>query len=99
VDPLELVMVKEVMSPLESSEATAALPSFFAYADGTARKAAETMATEGLETMQVIDRGSQQVCGTISLNDLLRGRIRSVARENERLRLFGYVPPEQGGHN
>lgn len=99
VDPLELVMVKEVMSPLESSEATVTLPSFFVYADGTAREAAETMAIEGLETLQVIDRGSQQVCGTISLNELLRGRVRSVARENERLRLFGYVPPEQGGHN
>lgn len=99
VDPLELVMVKEVMSPLESSEATVTLPSFFVYADGTAREAAETMAIEGLETLQVIDCGSQQVCGTISLNELLRGRVRSVARENERLRLFGYVPPEQGGHN
>jgi H+/Cl- antiporter ClcA len=94
VDPLELVMVKDVMTPLESSEATDALPSCFAYADGTTRAAAETMATEGLATMLVVDRGSQRVCGMISQNDLLRGRLRSVARENERLRLFGHVPPE-----
>ena len=57
------------------------------------------MATEGLGTLPVVDRASQQVCGTISLNELIRGRTRSVERESERLRLFNYVPPEGGGHN
>jgi CIC family chloride channel protein len=76
-----------------------ALPAHYVYADGTARGAAEIMATEGLATLPVVDRTSQQVCGTISLNELLRGRTRSVERESERLRLFAYVPPEQGGHN
>lgn len=99
VDPLELVMVRDVMTPLESSETIAALPLYFAYADGTTRAAAETMAIEGVATMPVIDRESQRVCGTISWNDLLRGRLRSVTRENERLRLFGQAPPSRGGHN
>jgi chloride channel protein, CIC family len=49
--------------------------------------------------LPVVERKSQQICGTISLSDLLRGRSRSVERESERLRLFNYVPPEQGGHN
>jgi hypothetical protein len=57
------------------------------------------MATEGLAALPVVDRSNQQVCGTISLNELLRGRTRSLERESERLRLFDYVPPEQGDHN
>jgi chloride channel protein, CIC family len=103
VDPLELVIVRELMSPLSVPAPVpgvkAKLPEFYAYADGNARGAAEIMATEGLETLTVIDRGTRQACGTISLSDLLRGRVRTVERENERLRLFDHVPPEQGGHN
>jgi hypothetical protein len=52
-----------------------------------------------LEILAVVDRGTKQVCGELSLKDLLHGRGRSKERESERLRLFGYVPPEQGGHN
>lgn len=99
VDPLELVIVKELMSPLSTSGAPEILPASYVYADETARGAAELMATEGLETLTVVNRSSRQICGMISLNDLLRGRTRSVERENERLRLFNYVPTEQGGHN
>jgi CIC family chloride channel protein len=93
------VIVKELMFPLSTSGAQETLPAFYVYADETARGAAELMATEGLETLTVVDRSTQQVCGTISLNNLLHGRTRSVERENERLRLFNYVPTEQGGHN
>jgi chloride channel protein, CIC family len=103
VDPLELVIVRELMSPLSVTAsgpgANAKLPEFYAYADGTSRSAAEIMATEGLETLMVIDRATRKVCGTISLSDLLRGRVRTVERENERLRLFDHVPAESGGHN
>ena len=98
VDPLELVIARDVMSPLES-EADGALPESFIYSDETARAAAELMATEGLQTLAVVDRKSRRVRGEISLNELLRGRAKSVERESERLRLFGYVPPEEGGHN
>ena len=99
VDPLELVLVREVMSPLAAGAATIPLSNVFAYADSTTRGAAETMATEGLERISVVDRTSGQPCGELSLKDLLRGRGRSLERESERLRLFGYVPPELGGHN
>jgi chloride channel protein, CIC family len=57
------------------------------------------MATEGLEIVPVVDRATRKVCGTLALHELLHGRTRSIERESERLRLFGYVPPEQGGHN
>src|ERR1700691_4853566 len=88
VDPLELVMVRELMTPVPRTKA--ALPPLYTYSDGTARGAAEMMATEGLATLPVIDRKSQEVCGTISLSDLLRGRTRSMERESERLRLLSY---------
>jgi hypothetical protein len=54
------------------------------------------MATEGLENLPVVDRRTNQVCGELLLKDLLHGRGRSKERESERLRLIGYVPPEQG---
>jgi chloride channel protein, CIC family len=98
VDPLELVIVRELMS-LEHLWDQPRLPKAYVFSDATARAAAERMATDGLQELAVVDRKSQKVCGTISINDLLRGRSRSVERENERLRLFNYVPPEQGGHN
>ena len=99
VDPLELVLVREVMSPLPAGPATIAVPRVFAYADATTRGAAEIMATEGLDTIPVVDRTTGQPCGELSLKDLLRGRERSRERESERLRLFRYVAPESGGHN
>jgi chloride channel protein, CIC family len=99
VDPLELVLVRDVMSVPQENGSTQPLPSVYAYADETTRGAAETMATEGLEILPVVDRGTKQVCGELSLKDLLHGRGRSRERESERLRLFRYVPPEQGGHN
>ena len=99
VDPLELVLVREVMSPLAEESSREPLPRVFAYADATTRGAAEIMATEGLERMPVVDRATGQACGELSLRDLLRGRERTLSRESERLRLFGYIPPELGGHS
>ncbi len=99
VDPLELVLLRDLMSPLATPQTKEPLPEFYAYEDGTARAAAELMATEGMETLPIVNRATRQVCGTLSLHDLLRGRTHSVERESERLRLFNYVPPEEGGHN
>jgi H+/Cl- antiporter ClcA len=99
VDPLELVIIRDLMSPLPVIHAKGALPEFYAYEDGTARGAAEIMASEGLATLPVVDRSTRKICGEISLSDLLRGRTQSIERESERLRLFNYIPPEQGGHN
>ena len=85
-------MVRELMTPVPQTKA--ALPPLYTYSDGTARGAAEMMATEGLATLPVIDRKSREVCGTISLSDLLRGRTRSMERESERLRLLSYPLPD-----
>lgn len=96
VDPLELVILRDLMATSTESNAKD-LPPVYAFADNTARSAAELMATEGLSTLPVVDRENRTVIGTISVNDLLRGRSRAVERENERLRLFGYHP--DGEHN
>jgi H+/Cl- antiporter ClcA len=90
VDPLELVLVREVMSPLAANCPANTLPSFYAYDDSTTRGAAEIMATEGLEALPVVERTTGQICGELSIRGLLRGRERSIERESERLRLFGY---------
>jgi CIC family chloride channel protein len=94
VDPLELVIVRELMSE-EDVWDQLRLPEAYVFSDATARAAAERMAADGLQTLAVVDRKNQKVCGTISINDLLRGRNRSVERESELLRLFGYVPPQE----
>jgi len=51
------------------------------------------------EVNLIMDRATGQICSELSLKDLLRGRGRSLERENERLKLFNYVPFEQRGHN
>jgi CBS domain-containing protein len=99
VDPLELVTLRDLMSPVTGSGTEDTLPEFYAYADETARAGAELMAIETLAILPIVDRESERVCGSISLHDLLRGRTRSIERESERLRMFGYVPAEEGGHN
>ena len=98
VDPLELVLVREVMSPPAASASVTPRPDFYAYTDSTTRGAAEVMAAEGLEVLPVVDRATGHVCGELSLKDLLRGRGRSFERESERLRLFGYIPTQLNGH-
>jgi chloride channel protein, CIC family len=91
VDPLELVIVSELMSPAQKPEISTeagVLPEIFTYADGTCRGAAELMATEGVASIAVVDRATRQVSGTLTLQNLLRGRSKAVLREKERLRLF-----------
>jgi chloride channel protein, CIC family len=92
VDPLELVLVREVMSHLPADTPAAPKPDFYTYADSTTRGAAEIMSSEGLETLPVMDRASGLLCGELTLKDLLSGRGHSVRRERDRLRLFRHVP-------
>jgi chloride channel protein, CIC family len=89
VDPLEIVIIKDLMSPLsENPPSGEKLPDIFVYADGTCRSAAELMATEALASLPVVDRKTDRISGTITLQDLLKGRSKAVTRENERLSLI-----------
>jgi chloride channel protein, CIC family len=92
IDPLEIVMVRELMSSVGEGfvlDGKAALPEHFIYADCTCRSAAELMATEGVGSLLVADRGTQRISGEITIQDLLKGRNKAVVRETERLRLAG----------
>jgi hypothetical protein len=102
IDPLEMVIVRNLMSPISphvnSVEATMT-PEFFIYSDCTCRSAAELMATERMASLPVLDRATQRINGTITLQDLLKGRSRAVVRENERLRLISHFNNARGEHN
>lgn len=89
VDPLETVLVAEVMSSQpEAQPAPEKLPDVFAYTDQTCRAVAEEMATTGLLHLAVVDRDTDQIVGSIGAVELLAGRRRAVKRESERLIAF-----------
>ncbi len=89
IDPLEIVIIRDLMSPLSGNvPPSSALPEVFAYSDSTGRRAAEIMATEGCAVLPVVDRGTNRISGSISLQDLLKGRSKAVVREHERLTLM-----------
>jgi chloride channel protein, CIC family len=92
VDPLEMISVMEVMpepddEPVLVSEASSS--DDFAFTDEPCREVAERMAVSGVHSMPVLDRQTRAVLGTVSVQDLLRGRRKSVQRESHRLRVFG----------
>ena len=85
VDPLETVLVAEVMSPLPESQPIPEEQSdVFAFTDQTCRAVAEEMATTGALRLLVVDRDTNRVCGSIGAVELLAGRRRAVERESER---------------
>jgi CIC family chloride channel protein len=88
VDPLEIVIIRDLMSPLSGNVSSGELPEVFVYADGTCRSAAELMATEALVSLPVVDRETDRISGNITLQDLLKGRSKAVVREKERLSLI-----------
>jgi len=93
VDPLETVIVAEVMTELsvdaeEKGSESAQSPSIFAYSDETCREVAEEMATTGVMSMPVLDRETSLVCGHIGARELLIGRQRAVVRESMRRKVF-----------
>lgn len=89
VDPLETVIVADVMTEAEARPGVA-LPEIFAYSDETCRAVAEEMATSGSLTMPVVDRETGAVCGTVGAAELLAGRRRAVQRESERSIAFAF---------
>jgi H+/Cl- antiporter ClcA len=92
-DPLETVSLVEVMSELGPQDCAerapeTPLPEVYAFTDETSRAVVEKMAVSGLTKLLVIDRATNLVCGTVSLQDLLLGRRKLVKRERERQRVF-----------
>jgi chloride channel protein, CIC family len=101
VDPLEMICVGDVMAALseemkEVGDEAEQLPEVLAYADETCRAVAEEMAMTGVVKMQVVDRETGLVCGSISAQELLIGRRRAVVRESQRSRSFQLDPKQEG---
>jgi hypothetical protein len=85
VDPLEIVIVSELMSPVphvQTFSSSGSLPELFTYADGTCRGAAELMATEGVASIPVVDRATHRVNGTHCKTCFADAAGRSSGREN-----------------
>ena len=90
VDPLEVLLVREVMSPAVGVAVTGR-PSVVAYEGETLRTVAYRMAESGLLTLPVVaSADGRRVVGTISLPQLLEGRLRDLreARHAERVLTF-----------
>jgi len=92
-DPLETVSLMEVLmelGPQSTADAAqeAELPEIYAFSDETSRAAIEKMAIAGIDTLLVVDRSSNAVCGSVTLQDLMLGRRKLAKREQERLRIF-----------
>jgi CIC family chloride channel protein len=98
VDPLELVIVAEVMTELPPGDAVKVdqcdnLPEIYVYSDETCRAIAEEMATTGLMSFLVINRETNLLVGSVGAAELLAGRRRAVQRESERSIAFQFELP------
>src|SRR5579862_2467228 len=88
-DPLETVSVLKIMNETEPPlPDSTILPDVYAFTDETSRAAAEKMAAADLSSLPVIDRVTGAILGIITLSDLLRGRQKSIQREQDRQRVF-----------
>jgi H+/Cl- antiporter ClcA len=98
VDPLELLFVDEVMSTdaLTGGVAIVGVGQLVSYRDETLRAAVYRMAESGVTRLPVVnaDRPAE-VVGILTLEDLLRARVRHLEEERDRERVL-HVGPRSG---
>ena len=95
VDPLEVLLVREVMSTYEGDAVNEPRP-VVAYPGETLRTVAYRMAESGLLTLPVVaGHQDSRVVGTITLPQLLEARLRDLreARHAERVLTFRPITP------
>ena len=81
VDPLEILFVADVME-VAGARAGPAPVAAVVHADDTLRHVANAMAEHGVTTMPVVDRGdASHMLGTVTLEQLLQGRLRDLHEE------------------
>ncbi len=93
IDPLEVILVHEVMTPASPDNAmnggTTASGRLSVSCDETLRRVANRFATAGTDAATVVDpRDPGRPIGTIMLADLLEARLRDHREEHERARLL-----------
>jgi hypothetical protein len=94
VDPLEVLMVDEVMDASPAAAARAGTD-LVVRPDDTLREVAERMATAGVT--RAVVRGDGPVEGLVTLEHLLEGRLRDVREEVDRERVLRPPLPLFGG--
>ena len=88
VDPLEVLFVGDVMSTVVGPLADSA-GKVVAHADDTLRHVAYVMAEHGVTDLPVVDREDHtKVVGTITLEQLLQGRLRDLQEERHSERVL-----------
>lgn len=88
-DPLEILFVKEVMQTPETNETPVPAHEVVAYPDEPLRAVVYRMAETGKTLLPVIDPAdSRRPVGSISLNDLLHARVRTLEEEHKRERVL-----------
>jgi chloride channel protein, CIC family len=99
LDPLEMLFVREVMQPeakdLQSEELLARVDeqdtAVAAYADEPLRAVVYRMVETGLTRLPVINsKDGNRIIGTVSLDDLLQARTRSLQDEKARERVLSW---------
>ena len=100
VDPLETLLVREVLRPDPASGPARSRPAqpdpaaararrAVAHADDTLRTVVARMAATGLTTLPVVERGDgSRRIGVVTLTDLLAGRVRLLEAEERRERVI-----------
>jgi H+/Cl- antiporter ClcA len=89
IDPLEVLFVREVMTPLDAprSATPSANRAAFAYPDETLRAATYRMAKSRVPSLTVVEREREHVVlGEITLEDMLVARRRHLEEETRRER-------------
>jgi hypothetical protein len=92
VDPLELLFVREVMRPESAAAASAGngvhtpAPAVTARSDEPLRVVVHRMAETGVTTLPVTD--GDGVLGTVTLEDMLKARVRHLEEERRRERVL-----------
>jgi CIC family chloride channel protein len=88
VDPLEVLFVGDVMSDGAGPPAVAP-PTTVVHADDTLRHVAYAMAEHGVTAMAVVDRADPDLLlGTVTLEQLLQGRLRDLHEERHSERVL-----------
>lgn len=90
VDPLEVLFVADVMDAGSAAvPSPEAQPAAVAHPDDTLRHVAYAMAEHGVTTMPVVERGqASRVLGTVTLEQLLQGRLRDLREERHSERIL-----------
>jgi H+/Cl- antiporter ClcA len=87
IDPLEILFVGDVMSATPAAEAIP-VDGVVVHTDDTLRHVAYAMAEHGVTAMPVVERHDGRVVGSVTLEQLLQGRLKDLHEERHSERIL-----------